>query len=89
MCATLRSTPFSSMLYCVHKMTKWAFVLVHVCELVLIILRNSTVPKSVSVFCLGKILYLRCFLVHTLMEFLGNVCRKEYNIFQYLHIGIP
>jgi len=23
------------------------------------------------------------------MEFLGNVCRKEYNIFQYLHVGIP
>ena len=84
----LRSTPFSSLLYCVHKMTKWAFVLVHVCELVLIILRNSAVSKSVSVFSLGKILYLRCFLVHTL-EFLGNVCRKEYNIFQYLHVGIP
>jgi hypothetical protein len=70
-------------------MTEWAFVLVHVCELVLIILRNSTLPKSVSVFSLGKILYLRCFLVHTLMEFLGNVFRKEYNIFHYLHIGIP
>ena len=82
MCTALRSTSFSSLLYCDHKITKWACVLVHVCELVLI-LRNSPVPKSVSVFSLGKMLYLRCFLVHALMEFLGNVCHKECNIFQY------
>jgi len=87
MCTALWSTLFSSLLHCVHRMTKWAFV--HMCELVLIIVRNSAVPKSVSVFSLGKILYLRCFFVHSLMEFLGNVCRKEYNIFQYLHVGIP
>ena len=45
--------------------------------------------KCISVFSLGKILFFRCFMVHTLMEFLGNVCRREYNIFQYLHVGIP
>lgn len=89
MCTALRSTPFSSLLYCVHKITKWTVVLLHVWELVLIILRNFAVPKSLSVFSLGKIRNLRCFLAHTLMEFLGNVCRKEYNIFQYLHVGIP